>query len=243
MKIKLLRIAAIFCLILAARVSILTHPPLPEQARGLWFAAFFLENTNFDIASLCTLEPDEILGGANAYPNSILPWIVAVIIRLTPTPTASFVAYRLLTFLCAAITGSAIYEILREKVPPLIAGLAVAATMTVPVYSTQIDLLGMDIPMIMFVMLSCAAIVKQKFAQFILFAACAAVIKVSAILFTLSLVAVIAMKAIKAVWTKTPLEPFVRRTGAAVGWAILTQITLALFVDRLFFFVNFVRGK
>lgn len=154
---------ALWAGITAWRWEIIDSPPYWDSAMGLFLEANFLAETGFDYRRLWFEERRFIEGGAAIYLTSILPTVVAVLMTSLDTPREVFIAYHLFTFACAAGVALLVVAICRPWAGWLGAALIGAAVLTTPVFSTQIDMLGMDLPMLLMALLSAWCAVQRKF--------------------------------------------------------------------------------
>jgi hypothetical protein len=144
--------ALTFALILIARWSILSSPPYVEQAYGLWTEAAYLAQHDFDYRALANdLHGDK--GGPRAYLTTILPGVVGILQQYAASTTAAIVLYRLFVFGCAAVVLTAVWIMARDQLSPWLATLICLATALTPLFSVQIDMIGLDMPA-----LACVAI-------------------------------------------------------------------------------------
>ena len=137
----------VLALLVVFRWSIVDSPPYWDFAIGLWTEANFLAETDFDYQRLWFVEKRIWDGGANCYVTSILPTLVALLMRAAPSVEASLVAYHLVVFACAAFVAAAVFAWIDARVGRVAAVLVVAALITNPLYSTQADMLSMELPM------------------------------------------------------------------------------------------------
>ena len=154
-----------FVAIAVARWPVIDSPPYYDFAIGLWPEADFLARTDFDYMRLRyqeshTLDPG---GGARSYMTSALPTLVAVGMRLTPSPRGAIIAYHLFTFACAACVALIVYRLLHGIARNPLPVTACLAILTTPVFSAQIDLTGMDLPMTALALLAVACVVHSHF--------------------------------------------------------------------------------
>jgi len=83
------------------RFEVIDSPPYWDFGQGLWHEANYLAETNFDYQRLWYEEKRIWEGGADCYRTSILPTVVAVLMKIGPPPFAQ-IAFHLLTFACTA---------------------------------------------------------------------------------------------------------------------------------------------
>lgn len=130
---------------------------------GLFLEANFLADTGFDYARLWFEERRFVEGGSAIYLTSVLPTIVAVLMTTLETPREVFLVYHLFTFACAAGATLFVVAICRPWAGWLGAALIGAAVLTTPVFSAQIDMLGMDLPMLVLALMSAWCAVRRRF--------------------------------------------------------------------------------
>jgi len=140
-------LACVFLLLLAWRWNVLRDPPFFECATGLYMEANFLADSNFDYARLRYQEKYVAEGGPYAYMTSVLPTLIAYVMRATSSPTDVFVVFHLFSIACASVVLVCVYAIVLPLGGRLLAALCAAALATNPLFSAQVDMLGMDLPM------------------------------------------------------------------------------------------------
>jgi hypothetical protein len=156
--------ASIFAAILLARWEVLRDPPYWDHALSLWPEAHDLAQKRFNFLQHWLEEPTWLAGGKAAYRFSVLPALIAVLMSTLPSPAASFIAYRLMTFACASAAALLLYGLLRRTEGRATAALATAAVLTAPIFSTQIDMLGMEIPLALAASAVAALVAAGRFA-------------------------------------------------------------------------------
>ncbi|MBX7166767.1 MAG: tetratricopeptide repeat protein [Pirellulales bacterium] len=152
----------VFALITAWRFEIVASPPYWDSAMGLFLEANFLADTNFDYPRLWLQEKRFVEGGSAIYLISVLPTVVAALMKTLPAPRDVFIAYHLLTFACAAGIALTMFAIVRRRSGALVAVLSAAAALTTPLLATQIDMLGMDVPMVFCALLAIGAMLEGR---------------------------------------------------------------------------------
>ncbi len=143
----LLGAAVIFVLLVSWRWEILHDPPFFECATGLFGEANFLAESDFDYERLRYREKYIAKGGAYAYMTSVLPTVVAYLMQLLPAPSSVFLVYHLFAILCASVVLVGVYALVSGHAGWLLGALCTAAVASNPLFSAQIDMLGMDLPM------------------------------------------------------------------------------------------------
>jgi len=146
------------------RWNILASPPYWDSAMGLCLEANFLAETDFDYERLFTTEPRFNEGGSAIYLISFLPSLLAVLMRWLPSPQAVFIAYRLISFAATAVLLLTVFWILRPRIGWVGAALVPAAILTTPAFAAQVDLIGMDLFVAVWGVISGALLVQRRFA-------------------------------------------------------------------------------
>lgn len=141
---------ALFALLVVVRFEVIDSPPYYDYAVGLWAEANFLVETGFDYHRLWyeeshTLDPE---GGPRSYMTSVLPTAVAVLMLVLPTARSTLIAYHLFVFACAAAALTLVYAVLRPHCGRIASFATVLAVATTPVFSVQIDMASMEMPLI-----------------------------------------------------------------------------------------------
>jgi hypothetical protein len=196
----LLAIGAIFAVLVIWRRDILFDPPYFEFATGLFTEANFLADTGFDYHRLRYEEKYGGEGGALCYMTSVLPTLVAVFMRATAEPARAFLYYHLFNIACAALTLVSVYALVVRHVGRLLAILCAAAVVTNPVFSTQVDMLGMDLPMTAFCALATALVINGWRLTGILASLVAFFMKPTGALATIALLAFLALVLARDLW-------------------------------------------
>lgn len=141
------QVAFLFGLLVARHADTLWLPPYEDQAVGLWAEAEFLLENDFDYFKLRYDEAhfNSPGHGARSYMVSVLPTIVAVLMKLSPSREISFFVGHLLTLASTALTGYFVFALVRPY-SVWTAALTVAALLTTPLMEVQAEMLGMDMP-------------------------------------------------------------------------------------------------
>lgn len=155
---------ALTAMLAAWRRDVWYSPPYWDAAMGLFVEANFLAETNFDYHTLATEEPRFERGGAAIYIISVLPTVVALLMTHCATISQALFAYHLVNFACAALIVLVVYSAVRSFAGRLASALAAGALLTTPLFSVQVDQLGMDLPMAAMGMLSAWLLWRERFA-------------------------------------------------------------------------------
>lgn len=154
----------LFCLLVARHADTLWLPPYEDQAVGLWAEAEFLLENDFDYFKLRYDEAhfNSPGHGARSYMVSVLPTIVAVLMKLAPSREISFFAAHLLTLAATALTGYGVFALLRSY-SVWTAALTAAALLTTPLMEVQAEMLGMDMPVALCAVLTLGLLLRERY--------------------------------------------------------------------------------
>lgn len=169
----------VFLAITVWRIQVIASPPFWDSAMGLFVEANFLAETNFDYRRLAHEEKSFTDGGPAVYIVSIMPTLLALLMKISPAPTLTLVVFHLFTFACAAAVFLLTYSLLEPRTGATGAVLAGAAVLTTPLFVVQIDMLGMELPLIACALLVAHLVERQRFVGAALVSTLAFFIKVS----------------------------------------------------------------
>ena len=161
--------AALACLLawstlVAWRHEVLAMPPYYENAMALFREADFLVDTNFDYERLRSREPAVNDGGAHSYVTSVIPTLLALLMIASPSPVVTNVVAHLGSFGAAAVLVVALAWLVARRSNAWFGAAIAAAAITTPLVITQVELIGMDVPMTACVLLAIVAVVQGRFA-------------------------------------------------------------------------------
>ncbi|MBX7167792.1 MAG: hypothetical protein K1X74_15780 [Pirellulales bacterium] len=182
--------------LLAWRFETIDSPPYWDATVGLFTEADFLVDSHFDYQRLMTREKSVWDGGARSYVSSVLPSFVALLMLVCPTPRVTIIVYHLFTYACAAVVLVALFRILRPHCGAGAALLAVALTAAVPIFSTQIELLGMEMPMAAAVLMAVDRLFSRRPAAALGWTAVGYACKASGAVATVAILGLIVLRAI-----------------------------------------------
>lgn len=143
------------------RFNVIDSPPYFEYAMGLFAEANFLAEHGFDYERLFR-EARVGTGGSLVYGTSVLPTLLALVMRVAPNVQVVLVMAHLATFFCAAVVIVALWQILAPRGGRLVATATALALVTGPLFSTQIDMLGMDLPVAMCALLAAWCLSRER---------------------------------------------------------------------------------
>ncbi len=221
---------ALFLLILVWRYEVVTSPPYWDNAIGLWMEANFLVETNFDFARLRNEEKSVWDGGARTYVTSVLPSAVAWLLIALPSTRAVLVAFHLFTFACTAIVVLSIFALVARRIG-VVGGLSVSvALVSVPLFNTQLDMVGMEMPLAAGVALCAVAVDRQRFGLATLASLAAFLMKPTGALATLATLAYIGGRLLAG---GDAAQPTLKRRLTCGLFASLAVLAIELFLIYL----------
>jgi len=132
------------------RWDVVRDPPYCDFALGLFVEADWLAKHDFDYWRLRYVEPPGNDGGPRVYMTSVLPTLVALLFRTGLSQTALHVVMHLASFACAAALLVMMYSLLRPLAGKWGSLVLVAAIVTTPLFSVQVEMIGLDLPMATF---------------------------------------------------------------------------------------------
>ncbi|MGD9646385.1 MAG: hypothetical protein AB7U73_11790 [Pirellulales bacterium] len=144
-------VCALGCGLLLAiwRWETLTLPPWQDQAVGLWAEADYLVESGFNYWSLRYDVPHylDVPSGPRSYMISVLPTLVAIVMSLAPSPWHTAVVVHLVSFACGGVLLVVAFFAWCPRVG-FVAALALCGALgTTPLWITQVELAGMDVPL------------------------------------------------------------------------------------------------
>lgn len=142
----LLAVCGLTLVLVAWKWDVLDSPPYYDFASGLFVEANYLVETDFDYASL-SQRPAWFAGGEKVYLTSILPTMLAILMKALPTARGAIIAWHVFNIACAAIVAVLIYKLLVPHAGRTGACLTAAVWLTVPLISVQVEMAGMEMPM------------------------------------------------------------------------------------------------
>lgn len=154
----------VFAAIFLHRCDVLFSPPYIEQSVSHWGEADWLVENNFDYRKLRVEMLHFEVGGPRVYWCSVFPTAMAAALRWDPPPAAFIAAYRiLLVWIPAALVLVLAFQMVRESAGAWIAALVAACVYATPIFSVQVEMLGMDVAMTASAMLWWRAMDRRRF--------------------------------------------------------------------------------
>jgi hypothetical protein len=166
---------AIAIALLTWRHETLWLPPFQDQAVGYWKEASFLADSHFDYYRLRYHENHYMddKSGPRSYMISLIPTVVAGLMSFASDPATVIVIVRLMSFGLAGYIGWFVFRHLQEPLGRFDAALVTASLLTLPTFITQVEIMGMDVPLTVALLLSLSAMVRGKVALSLAWAAAA----------------------------------------------------------------------
>ncbi len=211
-------LVATFAALLVWRVSILQSPPYWDQIT-LWHEADYLVRTDFDYPALFA-EEKVPQGGWPAYLVSISPTLLALLMVVSPSPQVTLIVFHLFCLLCTAAIAVTVFAILRERVGMVSAALVSGAMVTLPLFSAQVDMVGLEIPLTLPAVLVVLYVVQGRFYAATAAAAVAFTIKNTGALLSMALIAYLGL------WLLVHARPGDARTWKPALLPLLLNVAL-----------------
>ncbi len=203
------------------RSPIVFEPPYWDSAMGLFAEANFLAETDFDYGRLMYEEKRFLEGGPAVYVISIMPTLVAIVMKLAPSTQAVFIIGHLFTFACAAAVAVLTFGLLYRDTGPIPAGLIALAVLTTPIFAVQIDMLGMDLPLATLGLVVAGFLTKHRYLAAGVAATLAFAVKLSGALLTVATACFFMLLLVLARW-KGPVQRKRRMwIGAGVAFFLI----------------------
>ncbi|MBY0587267.1 hypothetical protein K2X85_08835 [bacterium] len=140
-------------------------PPYQDQAAGYWTEADFLADTSFDYHRLrygvnhyMDLPP-----GPRSYMISIIPTMLALLMKIIPDATQQIVVVRCLSFLIGAGILWVVFTALFPAIGGIRAALVSLFVLSLPSFMVQIEILGMDPPLALLMTIGFICIAQENF--------------------------------------------------------------------------------
>ena len=172
---------AVFLVLVALRWEIVATPPYHDCATAVFMEANYLADTRFDYLALRE-QPYFNEGGPYCYMISIVPTLVAAGMLTLPSPVWLFVIYHLIVLACAAAALVLVYTLLPVAAGSTVRALLALAVLATPVFTVQVDMLGLDLPLATCALGVAWLLVKRRFRTAVLLAVLAFFIKATGLI-------------------------------------------------------------
>lgn len=156
--------SAVFIYLLATKWQILFFPPYGDSLIGPFSDAIWLARNSFDYLQYWTL-PTFTTGGPKVYPESIYPSLLALLIKMTPSPTFFLITVHSITFLLAAFLISFYRNILLKFFNREIAIFGTILLLSLPLFQSMSELINMEMGCTLFAVLSVYFLLERQVPQ------------------------------------------------------------------------------
>ncbi|MBX7072318.1 MAG: glycosyltransferase family 39 protein [Pirellulales bacterium] len=179
-----------------ARWDVLHSPPWQDQATGLWTEADFLAETRFDFWRLRYQENHyfDQPSGARSYMISAQPAMIAALMLALPSIDSVIVLVRLGSFVCGALSLAIVWILAAPIAGRAIATLATVALGATPMFITQVEHMGMDVPLMLWTLITIWLLANGRYRAAALASAVAFLMKSSGQLVTTAGAALVLFK-------------------------------------------------
>ncbi|MBX9789086.1 MAG: hypothetical protein K2Y37_09245 [Pirellulales bacterium] len=171
----------VFLALVALRWEIVATPPYHDCATAVFMEANYLADSRFDYLALRE-QPYFNEGGPYCYMISIVPTLVAAGMLALPSPVWLFVVYHLIVLACGAAALVLVYALLPAAAGATVRTLTALAVLATPVFSVQVDMLGLDLPLATCALGVAWLLVKRRFRTAVLLAVLAFFIKATGLI-------------------------------------------------------------
>lgn len=179
---------ALFGLLIATRWYALFLPPYWDYSFAFLEANYLLDS-GFDYVTLFGESKITENGEAACYLVSITPTFLALLYMLTPSPKWVFFLYHLVIIAWSCVAILIFYSIVRRSVGWGLALVLAACVLTTPLFSVQIEMLGMEMPMIACGILIVELLRRERYLSISLVSTFAFLVKATGSIFTLVVIA------------------------------------------------------
>jgi len=144
---------AVFVYLVITKFEVLLFPPYGDSASGPFAEAIWLYHHGFNYAELAK-QPGFIEGGPKVYLISLYPTVMAFLMKMI-THTKTFIVFNhLLVFAQAAVIITIFREMLTRLCSRNLALLVSLVILSLPLFSSQVEQINMEIPTLFFATLS-----------------------------------------------------------------------------------------
>jgi len=172
--------------LIAWRWEIIDEPPYWDSAMGLFVEANFLAETGFNYGRLVTEERRFIEGGTGIYLVSVMPTLLALVMRSAPSTHAVLLIGHLANLAVAATLLVLVFDTLTPRTGRIGAVLAAGALLSTPLFAAQVDMIGMDLPMTLVAFLAGRLLIAERYFSAAAVALLAYFIKLSGLLWMIA---------------------------------------------------------
>ncbi len=153
---------AVFVYLTLTKLEVLFFPPYGDAIGGPFMESLWLAKNNFDYVKLFH-QPSYAEGGPRVYMFSIYPTYLGALIALIKPVKLFLAVNHLLVFFMTAVIAALLREVMLKLYSPAVATLAAFLFLYLPVTQTQTEAINMEVPCLLFVMLSAYYAAAKKF--------------------------------------------------------------------------------
>lgn len=168
-----------FIFLLLTKFEILTFPPYGDALIGPLSGAIWLVRNNMDFMGLLK-QPTFIESGPLIYPVSIYPPFLAIMLKITSTPKIFLITMHTLNLFLGSLIVGCTREIGKKFLNQDSANLASTLLLFLPLFSTHLELINMEITSLCFAVISLYFLIHHHIFRASIFAILATLIKIPA---------------------------------------------------------------
>lgn len=175
-------------------------PPYEDQAVGAFAEADYLRQHQFNIFKL-RYEENHFVDtprGSRSYTVSVLPSVYGAVIALAPDVATAIHLLHAANLAAAAAIATLVTLLLRSRIGMAWGAVVALTVLATPLFSVQVEMIGMDIPATLMGLLSARAIWAGRPAAALLWQALAFLMKPAAVVFGLANITYLAIASIVA---------------------------------------------
>jgi len=167
---------AVFVFLLITKIEVLLFPPYGDAASGPFMEAVWLLKHSFDYKALAQ-QPAFVFGGPKVYLFSLYPSYQALLMKVFSNVKLFLVVNHLLVFIFSATAVALFREILLKIYNHKVSMLVTLLFLALPLFQSQSEILNMEMPLLLFVMLTIYYMVNKNILMASLCSILAAMIK------------------------------------------------------------------
>ena len=175
---------AVFLYLFITKFEVLFFPPYGDAIGGPFAEGIWLARHSFDYIGLLQ-QPGYVVGGPRVYMFSVYPSYLAALMKVIPHAKTFLVVNHLIVFMCSAIVISCFRSILLKVFKENTALLGSILFLALPLFQSQTETINMEIPVLLFSLLSAYYLLKKDIRLASISAILAAMVKGVAVYFCL----------------------------------------------------------
>jgi hypothetical protein len=167
---------AVFTYLFLTKFEILFYPPYGDAIGGPFAEAIWLSHNNFNFVGLFH-QPDFIHGGPKVYLFTFYPAYLAFLMGIMPSVKTFLFVNHLLVFLYAAVIIAYFRKIAGLITDDKKSMLMALLILSLPIFQSQAEAINMEIPVLLFGVLSIHALMHKRIKAACLFSIVAVMVK------------------------------------------------------------------